>query len=314
MSTAVDHQVETGGAPQAGNSNQAGDGGPLMQGGLGPGALAMLALLTTMAMFSKITGIDAKQDENLTKAQSEEAGAEATSMINSGWAALAGAAASAAVTIGGSGLAYYAGKGSAEQQDEMSGLQKDAKALEKESNPMKRLTKMSDGVTSSKNLTQNNTKLTTRMNDLKSGNLNNVEDTPENNKLTLKALKQIRLEDKTNNTNNFDSLRKGLDKRIESNSRDINSKMTSQQTIMNNLTMKNTLFNNTSQTAGGLVKAGGDTAKAYMDADASLNRTAASMAGSERQSFNSAMSKAFDAQNMEVQILEKIHQANSVQA
>ncbi len=72
------------------------------------------------------------------------------------------------------------------------------------------------------------------------------------------------------------------------------------------------ILNSTGQSLGSIATGVGQMQQAKHNAAAGLAGTASQIAGSASQDAGSAMAKAGDAQNQEIQILEAIHRANSV--
>ena len=277
--------------------------GSLTQGGINPSAAAMLILYQVMAMYSKITGINAQEQKTQISAQKDMGQAEANATISAGqaygWSMIAGAIASIVMTAVGTVVAVSASKSMKEKAD-------DTQKLQEKIAPAKDLESLDSSITKEGTRSgEDNPQVTKRADELERGIYKGGKDEEELNKKAIIKLRQDRSSER------YQAFRDRLDDRLSTFEKARNSNASDAQALSQ---IRSTIGN--AVTGGGnslssISQGTGQMYKAAQDANASLQRSANSMAQQSGSTQADASRKAGDAQNAVVNVLNAIRQASS---
>ncbi len=303
------HQTTPTEAPSTGASQ----GNCLLQMSVGPAALAQKLIYEIMALYAEITGLTAQQKKLMTKAQSTEIVGEAKATIAGGEALKDSLIAAGVLTIGAAvgGLVvsgcvekFGSPKAQLENDEATNNLEK----MDKVQDVMKIDGSDSEGGNVRAGDLDDNVEA--RIQEFERGNYENAGD-DQVTKDAVREMKERGLD--RDHEFNYEDWKEGFDNELVRQSTRQNSASQKLVNRSNHSQMANSMVNNLVGSAGGQFAQGkGQAAKALHDANASVNRGASQMAAGSAGDAGQMMTKAYDAQNAEVQILERIQQTNSV--
>ena len=310
----------TGQNPNVGNP----DTGSFFMVTAGPAALAQPLIYEIMEMEREIITMDTKQKVKSVDVQSKEAQGQATMQIASGEAAQAAANWEGAMTIVGAGMSLAAtgygtlkGTGAKKLQSENEAKMKPFQKLEE-----------NEGVDVNNEAEAGTLKISKKSgaqklaNDYRNKKFDSFKDAkPEDVKEAIGILKGVSKRNKAGmpvhpDWQGFDydeTSRENRDKL--SNFTRENSSLS--QRVASREQVWSTVGQASSSMAQGLGKLAGaplQMDKANYDAAASLNGTSTNMAGSVADQYGKGAMDAAQAQDTEVQLLERIHQTNNMRA
>lgn len=300
---AGDKQGCSQGAGEAGSTSD----GSLTQLSVGPAALAQLMIYQAINLYAKIIGLQSEERTNMVEAQVTCAQSQATETIAEGKASFDAALASGIMTITGAvaSLAAYKAVDSSVNKDTTA----DMKELKPELDNMKVVEKNMSTIDTRgtagdeqavKYDDETEGKIESLKGDFKEHDYSRASEEPDITKKTLQRLKKD------------EEWKSEFNSKFDRNHRMMNSIVMRQSTVSNYSNMASTAANSLAQGGSSIAQGTGQQKSAEHRAAASLDGTSTQMAGGSASEFAQAMSKAYDAQVQEVQMLEKINQANSV--
>lgn len=321
--------------PQVGNTNS--DSLGMMS--VGPAALAQLIIYQIMAMYSEIIHLDQKQKVNSLESQKEEAFGQAAATKSAGQASGGSMIAAGVCTIAGSvASALTIGLG---LKSSTKDLEVEQNGIDERITPLDKIEEFSSTEEANSGGYEagdldldddgtNEVSLVAR--EMKEGDYSQAlepvnADKPNGPKQLTddakEAIKQMKAaskmkKDELPEDSDWSDFDFDDDFKL-SNRKELNRLSTERNTLAQKLMTSSTKYQMYGQGLSGICNGAsqfsqgiGQMEKAKYDAAASLNGTASQQAGSTANDFGQGMSKAYEAQNAEVQILEKIHQTNSV--
>lgn len=294
----------------------------MFHGSAGPAALAQLMIYQMMALYLEIIGLDQQQKATETQAQASQAKAQADATIAAGNALGQSMIVGAAIGIAGA-IAGFASNFLVKIGDY--NTNKTAmEEIEGQMSPLKQIEKSDDEILDP-NTTYGPKKhddaitpaVQTRIEELRSGNYAGSKEMKdpawqEDTDTAIQQLKGMRNKDGVQ-TDDYAKFKEAYQDRMARHSRDLNTRAQKMLEISNFRQTVSQMINGLSTSAGQVSQGVGNINKAQYDANAILNQTASSMAGSQTQEFAGAMSKAFDAAIQALRTLQEIHRTNSVQ-
>lgn len=308
MSAVVDHQVNQTSKKETSAPSGGGLDGGLAAGSCGPAALAQQMIYEIMALYAKIIEIDAKQKIVSIEAQTEAAQSEADATKAAGLALGMSAIAAGFITIVGAIVAAKLGHGNSET---INSANEEVSNLNGEIAPMSKIENIDTNFGAAdrelgpqdedQNLVQ------ARIRELKSGRYAGDINPEEEGDVTVRAVRQMKRE----GGDEFDNFRETLRDKLNRKTKQVNTKTSEVSNEQQRASIKSQVANSTASALSGAGQGIGQSYRGADDADATLSRTTGQMAGSTSQDFGTGMAQAYNAQNAEVQVLEKIHQTNS---
>ncbi len=310
-----DKQESSQGAEEASGSTS---DGSLTQLSVGPGALAQLMIYKAMDLYATVISLQSEERTNMVEAQVSCAKSQATETVAEGNANFWAAIESGALTIAGAGLSLVAyhlvdrsingGSNSDLKElepklDQMSSVDKEMPTINTGEDAGDQL-----GVEQNQNTEQmkkeiDEDKVKGLVQDFKNHDYSRAG---ENQDETKEAVHRLQEDE------NYQNWRSEFNNRYERMNKEMNSIVMKQSTVANYSNMASTLANSLCGGSGKMFEGLGQKKSAEHRAAASLDGTSTQMAGGSASEFAQSMSKAYDAQVQEVQMLEKINQANSV--
>ncbi len=304
MTTSINNQGNQ--TPNVSQGGSAAGGNGLMQISCGPAALAQLLIYQIMALYGKIIEMDQQQKINMTKAQSAAAQGNAAATIASGNDMMIQYAVMGALTIG-SAVASIGvqkcmennatGKELTEEQNTASTKLKSMQGAKTA------LTAKADGAP----LVADKGKLNTLKAEFAKGNFNNAGDNEE----TKQAMRNVQT-NKMGDNKTLDAWKGEFNSELEMRTQNYNSAVKRMNSRQQTITAYTGVAKQAVEVGNNAVQAVQTAAKAGHDASAALSQTTTQMAGGTAGDFGQAASKAFEAQNAEIQVLENINRTNSV--
>lgn len=280
-------------------TNSAKNSGSLLRGGCNPTAIAMLFLYKVMDLYSKITGINAKEQISQIDGQGKAARGEAEaikeSAIKSGTAMIAGAGVAMLGSLVGGVVGNYKGEIMANNEElgpaeeEMSHLNKVQSLADADPDAVEGEVGDVEG----------------RKNELLRGEYKSPSGADD--ATTKEALEELKGDDEEQ----YEDFRQRLDDREDTLEKKRNTVAMKNQESRQKWSNFGTMISGPAQSVNSLSQAIGSMQKGHLDAEASLDRTTSSMAQQTASSQEQAKSKSADAQNAVVNTLNAIRQASS---
>jgi len=304
---ANDKEQYSQGAEEAGSTSD----GSLTQLSVGPAALAQLMIYKAIDLYATVIGLQSEERSNMVNAQVSCAQSQATETVAEGDASFWAGLASGLATIGGAAASLVAYK---VVDNNING---DTKTQMEELQPeIKQMDVVDENLTSGRpadiqgNGASKN-KVESLMEEFRRHDYTNAQP-DENLSEEGKAEHKQNVEDAIGALKGDENWKAEFNKRFEVRNQKMNMLSTKQSTASNYTNMLSQIFNSFGNAGSSFAQADGQKKSALHRAAASLDGTSTQMAGGSASEFAQAASKAYDAQVQEVQMLEKIHQANSV--
>ncbi len=302
-------QVQAGG-PVAGQSSP-GTGNSLTQISAGPAALAQLMIYETMALYAQIIKLQAEQKQKMIESQIDATEAQSAETIKAGKALLNWAIVSGATTF-----AFALGSAAA-STIMTTKLNKEVNpkesAVTARTEPMEELEKSlsveptPEGAGRGKDFIGPKTRVEAqaedRITEFKNGDYSKAK---EDKTVTDKAIGDLKTDPE------YGTWEDKFNAQLTRNKQTMNTYAQQKSQSANQVQTWTQIINSSGQSLSSVETGIGQWQQAKHNAAAGLAGTASQIAGSASQDAGTAMGKAGDAQNQEIQILEAIHRANSV--
>lgn len=308
--------------------------GSLWQLSAGPAALAQLMIYKAIGLYAEIISLQSGQRSTMVECQENAALAQSSETIKEGEAAKSAAWAQAITMIAGAivevgvtaGVKASVTKGATEDFDELSKQTKPMDLVERQAKVEVDTSETATGELSplEKSIANNDFNSDTfneQLNDASEARYQEkLENEPEDRYVNKSRQKELREEANKEVLGEAVSKVKSQDSNWESefykryDARKQQALEISQRsnTAANWSNVANGIVKSLSQSATSVEQGYGQAAQAKHRAQAGLDGVTQQMQSSSASDFAQAMSKAYDAELQEVQVLEKIHQANSV--
>ncbi len=290
---------------------------------IGPAGLAAHIIYEIMALEGKIISLDQQQKVNETKARVTATDKQASATAESGKKAMLGAIIGGSIAIG-MGIAAF---GTQKYLGSRSGAGKEMQKINEERAPI--LSADKEMRSSNPISTEEGTNLANkpgvaeRMKEIKAGNFKELPSrntetpkTAKENEQELKdaigALKAKAQNGGTTEKADLETVRTEIKSQLETTSRNLNTQASNQNGDLIGAQSISGLITTLGSSGSQAVSGGFTAAQKKQEALASVSGTASQMAGEQAGDFGQSMTKRYDAQNNEVQVLEAILRANSV--
>ncbi|NGX39506.1 MAG: hypothetical protein KR126chlam1_00835 [Chlamydiae bacterium] len=278
-------------------------GNSLMQGSVGPTALAAPSIYEILAMYNKIVQLDQKQQGEMLQTQAKEAKGQASAIVKAAvWLGVS-MIVGGALSIAGSALGYGASNlmGSGEYNESSEQLQ----SSETDMQSMKSLDSMGQETEQASPIggpSQENTAVMARKEELLQGQYSEVD---ENDPVTKQAIAEIK-----RNPEEYQGFQDDLNSRMDTKSRDINSQTSKMLRVNNSRQMVNNLV----QQGTGAISSGtqgvGQWKQGEYKSQETLEGTAAGLSGSRQQANGEAMGSAIQSAQRQPGVLQQMRSTN----